>query len=88
MPDSPSPLRTKLASLVAELRATSQVDSATRAALEETATEIIALLHRASDEPRTGESSLRDRLVELEASHPNVAVVVNRLIDMLAQMGI
>ena len=33
-------------------------------------------------------NSLRERIIEFEASHPNLAAVVNRLIDSLGQMGI
>jgi hypothetical protein len=30
----------------------------------------------------------RCRVIALEASHPNLAAVMNRLIDLLGQMGI
>jgi uncharacterized protein DUF4404 len=88
MADKHARLRMLLSDLVAELRSVQAVDDATRTQLEEAATEIIQALHRAeTGETPTGES-LRDRLVEFEASHPNLAAVVNRLIDMLGQMGI
>jgi hypothetical protein len=77
--------------LVAELRAVNQLDEVSRHKLAEAASEMIAVLHRdEAAEPPAGDdaSSLRDRIVEFEASHPNLAAVVNRLIDMLGQMGI
>jgi hypothetical protein len=85
----PNPrLANLLADLIAEVRTIEQADETTRRKLEEAATEIIQALHRVeTGEAGTGES-LRDRLVEFEASHPNLAAVVNRLVDMLGQMGI
>jgi hypothetical protein len=83
-------LRPLLAELVAELRATNSLDEATRQQLAEAATEMIAALNRddAADAPAEDAGTLRDRIVEFEASHPNLAAVMNRLIDMLGQMGI
>lgn len=88
MSDRLTTLRAKLTDLVAELRGVQDLDSATRDQLEQAATEIISALQRSATKAGPSDGSLRDRLVELEASHPNVAAVVNRLIDMLAQMGI
>jgi len=81
-------LRTLLVEVVAEVRALATADDATRRKLEEAATEIIQALHRVETGEAGDRESLRDRLVEFEASHPNLAAVVNRLIDMLAQLGI
>lgn len=89
MPERLERLRTLLSDLVAELRAAEALDEPTRQKLAEAASEMIAVLHR--DEAATegaDSGSLKDRIVEFEASHPNLAVVVNRLIDMLGQMGI
>jgi hypothetical protein len=77
--------------LIAELRATASLDEPMRQQLAEAASEMIALLHRdeAAEPPSAEEAgTLRDRIVEFEASHPNLAAVMNRLIDMLGQMGI
>jgi len=81
-------LRTLLAEVVAEVRTIQTADDATRRRLEEAATEIIQALHRVETDGGGDGESLRNRLVEFEASHPNLAAVVNRLIDMLGQMGI
>jgi hypothetical protein len=79
-----------LTELVAELKAARTLDEPTRQQLAEAASAMIAALHRdeapAGDENDSG--SLKDRVIELEASHPNLAAVLNRLIDMLGQMGI
>ena len=91
MSDRPTRLQALLAELVGELRATVSLDEATRQQLAEAASEMIALLHRdESAEPRSDADAgtLRERIVEFEASHPNLAAVMNRLIDMLGQMGI
>lgn len=81
-------LRNLLAELIAEVRTVQAADDATRRKLEEAATEIIQALHRVETGEAGDNESLRDRLVEFEASHPNLAAVVNRLVDMLGQMGI
>jgi hypothetical protein len=82
-------LRATLADLAAELRSIDTIDDATRHELETAALEIISLLHRSENlEPSASPETLKDRLLEFEASHPNLAAVVNRLIDMLGQMGI
>jgi hypothetical protein len=91
MSDRLEKVRMLVDELVAELRAINQLDEASRHKLAEAASEMIAVLHRdEAAEPPAGDDagSLRDRIVEFEASHPNLAAVVNRLIDMLGQMGI
>ena len=88
MADNHARLKTLLDELVAELRTVETADEATRQQLEQAATEIIQALHRLETGEAPSSESLRDRLVEFEASHPNLAAVVHRLIDMLGQMGI
>lgn len=94
MADRLEELRTLLDELSAELREVETLDGPTRQAMEETASEMIAALHRSAEhdevEQRGDESdeTLRDRVVEFEASHPNLAAVFHRLIDILGQMGI
>jgi hypothetical protein len=84
-------LQTLLAELTDELRATTSLDEPTRQQLAEAASAMIAALQRDEPHPpqdREDSGTLRDRIVEFEASHPNLAAVMNRLIDMLGQMGI
>jgi len=38
--------------------------------------------------PRPADASLHDRLVDFEASHPQLAGILSRLMDGLAQLGI
>jgi hypothetical protein len=84
-------LHSLLGELIEELRAARTLDEPTRQRLAEAASAMIAALHR-DEAPATGANadngSLKDRILELEASHPNLAAVLNRLIDMLGQMGI
>ena len=88
MADKHARLRSLLDELTAELRTVDTADDATRQQLEQAATEIIQALHRLDTGETPSSESLRDRLVEFEASHPNLAAVVHRLVDMLGQMGI
>jgi hypothetical protein len=83
-------LRGTLADLDAELDDVDQLDDDTRAMLADVAEEIAAVLRRGERTERTGdvEMSLRDRVVEFEASHPGLAGVMHRLIDGLSQLGI
>jgi hypothetical protein len=88
MTERPGRLKTLLDELVAEVRTLEAADDATRRQLEAAATEIIQTLHRVETGEPGDRESLQDRLVEFEASHPALAGVVHRLIDMLGQMGI
>ncbi len=88
MPEPASRLKSLLDELIAEVRTLESADDATRRLLEAAATEIIQALHRVETGHPGDRESLQDRLVEFEASHPNLAAVVHRLIDMLGQMGI
>ena len=90
MSDRLDKLQKSLSALTAELRAVDALDAPTRRQLEEVATEMIAALHRSESATGTQapEGSLQERVVEFEASHPNLAVVLHRLIDILGQMGI
>jgi len=88
MSKADSRLHALLEELTVEVRALESADDATRRRLEATATEIIQALHRVETGEPADRESLQDRLVEFEASHPNLAGVVHRLIDMLGQMGI
>lgn len=90
MPDRIDKLRGTLAELEAELRDIDQLDEPTREMLAEAADEIAAILRRGERTERTGhvESTLQGRLAEFEASHPQVAILLHRLIDGLGQLGI
>ncbi len=88
MTERPGRLKSLLDELAAEVRTLEAADDATRRQLETAATEIIQALHRVETGEPGDRESLQDRLVEFEASHPNLAGVVHRLIDMLGQMGI
>jgi cytochrome c556 len=90
MPDRLDKLRQTLSQLEEELRSVDSLDEATRAQLAEAADEIMAAVERGSrsEATRRAEGSLQDRLAEFEASHPQLAGVVSRVLDGLAQLGI
>jgi hypothetical protein len=83
-------LRATLAELEAELRGLDSIDDATRDVLADAAAEIAATLRRGKRSPQTrqAESSLKDQLAGFEASHPQLAGILTRLIDGLGQLGI
>jgi len=90
MADRLDKLRATLSELEAELQGLDSLDDATREQLADAAAEIAASLRRGkrSEETRRAEASLQDRLVEFEAKHPQLAIIVGRLLDGLAQLGI
>jgi len=83
-------LRLTLSELEAELNGLDSLDDETREELADAAAEIAASLRRGKRSPQTkqAEDSLEGRLVEFEASHPQLAIIVGRLLDGLAQLGI
>jgi hypothetical protein len=83
-------LRATLSELEAELAQLESIDDATRAALLDARAEIVATLERGKRSAATtrAERSLQERLVEFEAAYPQLAGVVSRLLDGLAQLGI
>jgi len=89
MADRLEKLRAALAELDDELRA-GDLDDETREQLSEAAAEIAASLRRGkrTEKTRRTEDSLQGRLAEFEASHPELAGVIARLIDGLGQLGI
>jgi hypothetical protein len=89
MADRLDKLRATLAELEAEL-SDGSLDDQTREELAEAAAQIAASLRRGkrSAESRRAEDSLNSRLAEFEASHPELAGIVARLIDGLGQLGI
>ena len=93
MDDRLAKLRATLNQLEAELSALGTLDDATREQLADAAEEIAASLRRGGSPKgaikRAGkQGSLQDRLVDFEAAHPQLAGVVTRLLDGLAQLGI
>jgi hypothetical protein len=90
MPDRLEKLRATLSELEAELRELDSLDEPTRQLLADAADEISAILRKGqrSDTAENVETALRDRVVEFEASHPQLAGIVSRLLDGLGQLGI
>lgn len=91
MPDALEKLRATLRELEAELAQLDALDSATRQELSAAAAEISAALARGEQQSRAAQEarrSLHDRLIEFEASHPQLAAVIARVLDGLAQLGI
>jgi Domain of unknown function (DUF4404) len=90
MPDRLDKLRATLAELEAELRELDSIDDATRDVLADAAAEIATTLRRGkrSAETKQTETSLRGHLADFEASHPQLAGILTRLIDGLGQLGI
>ena len=93
MDDRLAKLRATLNQLEAELSALGTLDDATREQLADAAEEIARSLRRGGSPMvainRAGkQGTLQDRLVDFEASHPQLAGVVTRLLDGLAQLGI
>jgi hypothetical protein len=91
MSDRLEKLRVTLRELEAELQALGTLDDATREQLAVAAEEIAASLRRGkpkSTVARQTDPSLQGRLADFEAAHPQLAGVVTRLLDGLAQLGI
>jgi len=83
-------LRATLNELEAELKEVDSLDEATREELADAVAEIAASLRRGkrTETTKNAENSLQGRLVEFEAQHPQLAIIVGRLLDGLAQLGI
>jgi hypothetical protein len=93
MSDRIEKLRATLHELEGELRAldaADNLDDSTRTLMAEAALEIATVLTHGERTEQTDqvEGSLRERLTDFEASHPQLAMVVGRLIDGLGQLGI
>ncbi len=90
MADRLEKLRATLNELDMELRAVDSLDDATREELAQAAAEIAASLRRGkrSEQTQQAEDSLQNRLADFEASYPQLAGIVTRLLDGLAQLGI
>jgi uncharacterized protein DUF4404 len=90
MADRLDKLRALLSELEAELRSLGSLDDEARQQLAAAATEIADSLRHGqrTEATRQAEDSLQDRLVDFEASHPQLAGLITRLIDGLGQLGI
>jgi len=90
MSDRLDKLRITLRQLETELAALGTLDDATRDQLAAACEEMASSLRRErpiSSAPESNES-VQGRLADFEASHPQLAGVVTRLLDGLAQLGI
>lgn len=92
----PEKLRQTLAQLHEQLDAATTLDPEAAAQLRAAAEEIDAALARQGDVPTEyaddDEPTLADRLTDAEqqfaTEHPTISTTLQRLVDMLAQMGI
>ena len=86
-----SQLRELLSQLHEELRAAQSLDPDTRRLLQELQADTAALLER-GEEGGPGRQRLRDRLAAatagLEGTHPDVALAVAKVADILSGLGI
>ncbi|WP_425616857.1 DUF4404 family protein [Anatilimnocola sp. NA78] len=94
MNDKADRLRAAIAELERELHNLESSDPETRALLQSAAADISSALQsrgEASDEaPDTTESKnlIEQKVLEFEASHPQISTALSRFIDMLGQIGI
>ena len=85
-------LHTQLEELHAALQQVDSLDTAERETLQRLRADIEALLAQREDAPSQHYKSLAERLREdveqLEASHPQATLLMGRVIDALANIGI
>ena len=84
-------LRTNLRKLRAELQQTESLDGREREMFQRLSADIEELLAREDEQPQHW-STLRERLSEslaqLEASHPQVTLLMRQAVDSLAYLGV
>lgn len=91
MPERIQELRRLLDELEEELHGIESLDDKSRLMLKEAAEEIQVALQKedvASIEHQTMSAGLTDAISEFKSSHPTLYAVVNRMVDVLGQMGI
>ena len=91
MPERIQKLKALLEELQQELQDGEPLDEEARSKLKQTADEIQEALRQenVSDmEHQTLSDGLSDAVSEFESSHPTLYAVVNRMVDVLGQMGI
>ena len=84
-------LREQLARLHGELSQTETVDAHQRELLKTLENDIQELLNREQNQPHhysTLGERLNEAVVQLEASHPKITLLMRRAIDSLAYLGI
>jgi hypothetical protein len=85
-------LNESLAKLKDELKYVMQVDDPSREALKKLDGDIHRILENSGEVPAAHHASLRESLAEsvdiLETTHPTLTAFMNRLINMLSDMGI
>lgn len=91
MPNRIEKLRAAIHELERELQSVESLDERTRQTLEDAVGEIQSALHE-EDTSQLEEPGIRSRLDEalqdFEASHPTLAGLLSRIVDMLGQIGI
>ncbi len=91
MPERLEKLRATVQELESELQSLDTLDDEARALLREAADEIHSVLEE-KDPSKPAPESLTERLThsaqEFEAEHPTLSGVVNRIVEVLRQMGI
>lgn len=94
MNDKAERLRAAIAELEQELHGLESTDPETRALLQTAAADISAALHGPADgdgnppEADASKSLLEEKVLEFEASHPQISLALRRFVDMLGQIGI
>jgi hypothetical protein len=81
-------LQEHLEQLRSELASTEELDSDTRALLEETAGDIEHALHEDSLRPSSFTGRLEAAALDFEADHPALARVLREVADALAKLGV
>lgn len=96
MTDKAERLRAAIAELERELQNLEESDPESRELLKTAAADISLALARPAlsepgsetPDPAASKNLLEQKVLEFEASHPQVALALNRFIDMLGQIGI
>ena len=88
MPEKIQKLRTLVDELEQELQGVESLDDESRPMLKEAADEIHAALQKEDVEHQRMSVRLNDVVAEFKTSHPMLYAVVNRMVNVLGQMGI
>ncbi|WP_254512524.1 DUF4404 family protein [Anatilimnocola floriformis] len=91
MTDRAERLRAAIAELERELRQLEESDPETRASLHGAASDLSLALQKPDAKPADTAASrnlIEQKVLEFEASHPEVSSALARFIDMLGQIGI
>ena len=91
MPERHEKLQALLGELEKELHELDTLDDQTRGVLQEAVGEIETILQPdapATDQPEGLAEKLQDAATDFESSHPTLGGIVERVINVLGQMGI